>query len=156
DTNGDQVVSIDVGSRFFPIRISLQAPYYVDATETGELLALSRTEYVTGAEARQDTKEPHAPINANPDNHQAFTFCFAMDYQDGQDNRISEPDGYKKGFAYEPQLRPRWPGRLLSWDMSEPATLKPRQVGFNPIGPVPKGLNLWTYRRILDRKNFTP
>jgi hypothetical protein len=155
ETDRDQVASVDVGSRHFPIRVTLQAPYFVDATETGELLPLSRTEYVTGAEARQDTREPHAPTVGNPDNHQAFTFCFAMDYQEGQDNRIPEPDGYKKWLDYEPRLEPRWPGRLLSWDMSEPATHKPRQVGFNPAGPVPKGLNLWTYRRILGKANFT-
>ena len=30
-----------------------------------------------------------------------------------------------------------------------------RPVGFDPTGPVQKGLNLWTYRRIADRSNFS-
>jgi hypothetical protein len=35
-------------------------------------------------------------------------------------------------------------------------TSKIRQVDFNPTGPTEKGkLNLWTYRRIADAKNFT-
>jgi hypothetical protein len=50
-----------------------------------------------------------------------------------------------------------WPGKLLSWWYSSPATLKPREMAINPIGETPKGVyNLWAYRRIADRKNFAP
>ena len=154
-TDGDAVASVTVGRMGSRERVVLLAPYFVDATETGELLPLTGTEYVTGSEARQDTKEPHASVVARPHNHQAFTFCFAMDYQEGKDNRIEEPPGYKKWLDYTPDLDPRWPGPLLSWDMSDPKTLKPRALGFDPTGPVAKGLNLWTYRRILDRDNFS-
>jgi hypothetical protein len=135
-------------------RTTLLAPYFIDATETGELLSLGQVEYVVGSESRRDTKEPHAPFNADPTNHQAFTVCFTMDFQDGVDNRIEEPEGYQQWRNYTPQLEPAWPGRLLSWEMSDPKTLKTRSVGFNPTGPLAKGLNLWTYRRIVDRNNF--
>jgi hypothetical protein len=155
DSRGDEITSAEVWEVRGQGRVFLQAPYFVDATEMGELLERSKTEYITGAEARQDTKEPHAPVNANPQNHQAFTYCFAMDYQEGKDNRIAEPPGYKKWLEYVPKLEPRWPGNLLTWEMSDPISLKTRQVGFNPTGPVAKGLNLWTYRRILDTRNFT-
>jgi hypothetical protein len=77
-----------------------------------------------------------------------------MDYEEGKDNRMEEPPGYKKWLEYHPTINPRWPGPLLAWEMSDPKTLKPRAVGFNPTGPVAKGLNLWTYRRILDRDTF--
>jgi FAD dependent oxidoreductase len=154
ESNVDEITNVEVWQVRGPGKVSLQAPYFVDATETGELLAVSKTEYVTGAEARRDTKEPHAPAIADPDNHQAFTYCFAMDYQDGKDNRIEEPPGYKKWLDYTPKLEPRWPGSLLSWDMPDPSTMKTRQVGFNPAGAVAKGMNLWTYRRILDKRNF--
>ncbi len=154
ETNVDEIVSVDIGSGG-QVRTTLQAPYFVDATETGDLLELSGTEYVTGAEARRDTKEPHAPVNPNPKNHQAFTFCFAMDYQDGKDNRIPEPPGYKKWAEYTPMLEPRWPGDLLAWEATDPITRKVRALGFNPTGPLAKGMNLWTYRRILDTHNFT-
>src|SRR5438477_10296725 len=155
DTEGDSVRAVRGVCQFRIDPVTLLAPYFVDATETGELLELSKTEYVSGAESRRDTKEPHAPPDANPTNHQAFTYCFAIDYQHNQDNRIEEPASYKTWREYVPRLEPKWPGNLLSWEMSDPQTLKTRAVGFNPLGPVPKGLNLWTYRRILDRRNFT-
>lgn len=135
-------------------RITLLAPYFVDATETGDLLPLGKIEYVTGAESRQDTQEPHASDQKRPHNHQAFTVCFAMDHEADKDNTIPEPRSYRTWANYVPRMNPAWPGNLLSWEMSDPITLKPRQVGFNPTGTVPKGLNLWTYRRILAKSNF--
>lgn len=153
ETDRDTVRAVLVGN-IEQRRTVLTAPYIIDATETGELLPLGRVEYVVGAESRRDTKEPHAPAQANPANQQAFTICFAMDYQEGRDNRIEEPADYPEWRDYTPRLQPAWPGRLLSLDMSDPRTLKSRAVGFNPTGPVPKGLNLWTYRRIVDKTNF--
>ncbi len=156
ETNGDTVTAVEGTSRLHE-RLVLQAPYIIDATETGDLLPLARVEYVTGAESRRQTQEPHAPAEAQPHNHQAFTVCFAIDYQPGQDHRIEEPASYRFWREYVPELRPRWPGPLLSWQMSDPRTLKVRAVAFNPDGPVDKGrLNLWTYRRIVDRANFQP
>ena len=52
-------------------------------------------------------------------------------------------------------MTPAWAGHLLSWNMTDPITLKDRRVGFAPAGPAPKGLNLWTYRRIADKANFS-
>jgi hypothetical protein len=150
----DAVKVVEVAKLGGVRRYLIEAPYFVDATETGELLALTNTEYVTGAESRRDTEEPHAPFDANPDNHQAFTYCFAIDYQHAKDNRIAEPPDYHKWLTYVPNLTPRWPGPLLSWDMAHPATHRRRRLEFDPTGPAVKGLNLWTYRRILDRENF--
>ena len=156
DRDGDRVRAV-IGMTRWSDRLVLEAPYIIDATETGELLPLARMEYVTGAESRRETKEPHAPAEAQPQNHQACTVCFAMDYQPGQDHRIEEPPQYRFWREYIPQLTPRWPGRLLSWDMSDPRTLKPRAVTFDPTGAQAKGrLNLWTYRRILYAGHFTP
>jgi hypothetical protein len=135
-------------------RLTLLAPYFVDATETGDLLPLAKVEHVTGAESQADTHEPHAPDRAAPDNHQAFTVCFAMDYQPTADNTIEKPAAYKAWRDYVPKLKPAWPGNLLSWEMSHPVTLKPREMGFDPTGGKAKGPNLWTYRRIVARSNF--
>jgi hypothetical protein len=126
----------------------------VDATETGDLLPLAKVEHVSGAESNRDTKEPHAPDQSQSGNHQAFTVCFAMDYEPDRDNTLEEPRGYKRWRDYVPKMEPEWPGKLLSWEMSDPKTLKTRAVGFDPTGPVAKGLNLWTYRRIVARDNF--
>jgi hypothetical protein len=55
-------------------------------------------------------------------------------------------------------MTPPWPGRLLSWSMSDPVRLTERKVMFDPqIDASPPGLlNLWIYRRIVRRKNYTP
>jgi len=153
ETNGDSITAVHGPGRFGD-HLVLLAPYFVDATETGELLPLARAEYISGSESNRDTKEPHAPNEVNAANQQAFTVCFAMDYEEGKDNRIAEPEHYKEWKEYIPKLEPRWPGPLLSWEMTDPKSLKTRGVGFDPTGPVKKGLNLWTYRRIVDKANF--
>lgn len=155
ETDRDTVVSIAGQYRGNPERVHLLAPYFVDATETGDLLPLARVEYVTGSEARRDTREPGASELDRPDNHQAFTVCFAMDYEANKDNTIDKPPAYNHWRDYVPKMEPAWPGNLLSWEMSDPKTLKPRAVGFDPTGAAVKGLNLWTYRRIVAKDNFT-
>ncbi|MGH2149922.1 FAD-dependent oxidoreductase, partial [Enterococcus faecalis] len=44
----------------------LQAPLFIDATETGELLQQAGVEHVLGAEAQSATQEPHALPQADP------------------------------------------------------------------------------------------
>jgi hypothetical protein len=81
-----------------------------------------------------------------------------MDYLEGEDHTIEKPQDYAKWRAYVPHLSPPWTGPLLSWTTCDPQTLKPRAAYFdpNPGQNSRPGLNLWTYRRILDRANFTP
>lgn len=154
DTDGDTVTAVLGRFPGSPL-VALTAPYFVDATETGDLLPLAKVEHVTGSESNRDTQEPHAPDQARPDNHQAFTICFAMDHEPDRDNTIEKPNGYQRWRDYEPKMSPAWAGNLLAWEMSDPVTLKPRAVGFDPTGPVAKGLNLWTYRRIVAKDCFT-
>lgn len=133
----------------------IHAAYFIDATELGDLLALANVEHVTGAESQADTGEPHAPGTARPGNQQAFTCCFAIEHRPGEDHTIDRPKEYDFWREYVPDMKPSWPGKLLSWSMTDPVTLKPRKVYFDPTlkekGP---GLNLWLYRRIADRANF--
>jgi hypothetical protein len=157
DTKGDRVAAVVVRNLFTGDEHALVAQYFVDATELGDLLPLTGTEFVSGAESRAQTGEPHAPAEARPDNHQAFTVCFAMEHVDGEDHTIDRPPDYDFWRDYVPQLEPAWPGKLLSWWYSSPANLKPREMGINPTGSTPKGVyNLWVYRRIADRTNFAP
>jgi len=155
EIGGDRVVAVTVNDLRRNRQVALTAPYFVDATELGELLPLTKTEYVTGADAQSETGEPHAAPVANPANQQAITCCFAMDYLEGEDHAIERPAEYDFWRSYLPQLRPPWPGPLLSWQMSDPITLKIRQIVFDPTLKSP-GANLWTYRRIADAGNFTP
>ncbi len=88
---------------------------------------------------------------------QAFTVCFAVDYLPGEDHTIERPDEYGFWRDYVPRMTPPWPGKLLSWSMSNPITLEPRRVTFDPgSGAEPEAgvMNLWTYRRIAARSQF--
>lgn len=153
DVDGDRVKTVTVratGGR----ETVLHAPYFLDATELGDLLPLTRTEYVTGFESQKETSEPHAPAEAQPHNHQAFTYCFAVDYLPGEDHTIAKPEEYGFWRNYVPELRPAWPGPLLSWATTDPISLKKRAAFFDPMLQTKGGLNLWLYRRIADRANF--
>lgn len=158
DTEGDRVRAVRVRSLEDGRERTLQAAYFLDATEQGDLLPLTKTEYVTGFESRKQTGEPHAPEKPEPANIQAFTVCFAIDYLPGEDHTIDKPEEYEFWRDYVPQLRPPWPGKLLSWSMTHPITLKVRPVTFDPTAESsqPGVLNLWLYRRIANRRNFQP
>lgn len=151
-TNRDRVDAVTIRARDSARDLVLHAPFYVDATELGDLLPLTGTEYITGAESRRSTGEPHAAAEANPHNQQAFTCCFAMDYLHGEDHVIDRPAEYGFWRDHVPPLRPPWPGRLLSLVYSQPRTLQPFNMGFDPS----QGTGLFRYRRIIDRTNFAP
>jgi FAD dependent oxidoreductase len=156
NVDGDRVRAVHVRNLDDGRDLTLVAPYFLDATELGELLPLTKTEYVVGAESQRETGEPHAFPEANPANQQAFSCCFAMDYVSGEDHTIDKPAEYDFWRAYVPAMKPAWPGRLLSWQMSEPISLRERKVSFDPTGPGKSGMNLWLYRRLADQKNFKP
>lgn len=155
DVERDSVRSVTVKSLESGWERTIHAPYFVDATEQGDLLPLTKTEFVTGFESRKQTGEPHAPETAQPANIQAFTVCFALDHIPGEDHTIDRPEEYAFWRDYVPEMRPAWTGKLLSWSMSDPITLKPRGVFFDPeLKAGLKGLNLWLYRRIANKANF--
>lgn len=135
----------------------LKAPYFLDATELGDLLPMTGTEYVTGTESKKETNELHAPEEANPENVQAFTMCFAMDYLPEEKHVIAKPKEYDFWRKFKPQLKQPWPGELLGMYYSNPRTLEKRQIC---IDPTEKGcgnlFNLWSYRRIANKNNFEP
>jgi len=153
--SGDRVLSLTVRHTRTHAESILTAPWFVDATELGDLLPLTGCEYVTGTESKAKTGERHAAETADPKNHQAFTVCFAMDYCPGEDHVIEKPADYGYWRDYVPDLSPAWPGRLLDLHYSQPSTLKPKALGFHPEGlATGDNLNLWLYRRILDKSLF--
>jgi hypothetical protein len=150
--NGDRVEAIRVRGAESGRELVLRAPYFVDATELGDLLPMTKTEYVVGAEAQRVTGEAHAPAEANPANQQSFTCCFAMDYLAGEDHTIDRPRDYAFWRDHVPNLKPAWPGKLLDLFYSNPRTLQPFNFGFDPE----KATGLFRYRRIIDKTNFAP
>jgi len=153
---GDRVRAVTVRDEARGITRVLEAPYFLDATELGDLLELGGVEHGVGAEPRRDTGEPHAPEEAQPLNQQAFTWCFAVDHRPEEDHTISRPESYAFWRDYRPEMKPPWPGPMLSWAMSDPVTLDRRAVLFDPTGAGGPGMNLFLYRRIADPANFAP
>jgi hypothetical protein len=141
----------------------LSGEYVIDATETGELLPLTGTAFVTGFESRDQTGEPSAPDHAQPDNVQALTYCFAVDHVEGEDHTIATPERYEHWRSVEPDF---WGGPLLSWTAPNPRTLEigTRHFAPNPGDDAlsvtadqskdPGDGNLWTFRRIIARDLF--
>lgn len=152
-TEGDRVLSVTCTNRFNGETIELTAPTFIDATETGELLPMTGTEYVTGFESQAETNEPHAPAEAQPQNMQAGTWCFPIQYVEGGDFTISKPKQYDYWESYVPPVTPAWPGKLLDWTYAYPRTLEPRTWAFDPQKEV---AGWWLYRRIAFAGNFLP
>jgi hypothetical protein len=125
----------------------LSAPFFADATEQGDLLPLTKTEYAIGAEAKSETGEPHAKDKAEPDNLQGFTFCFALDYLAGENHAIAQPRDYAHWRKLVLKDEAQKPYRFLSLDDENS-----KKHGFDPEART----GFWTYRRIADRDLFRP
>ena len=157
DVEGNRVRALQVRSLRTGNERALEARFFVDATELGDLLPLAGAEFVAGCEGREATGEPHMPEKANPGNQQAFTAVFVMDFVPGSDHTIERPREYAFWRDYVPQFTPPWTGRLLALSSSHPQTLEARPYAFDPVGTQKSDLfNLWRYRRIANRSNFLP
>ena len=147
NTNHNRVDAVRVVDVHTGHATVLRAPYFADATEQGDLLPLTGTEYVIGAESRAQTTEPDAKDTPQPNNLQGFTCSFAMDYLHGEDHVIDRPRDYAYWQALVVKSATGVPNRLLSFDDDDS-----RRIGFDPV--LRKGY--FTYRRIADRDHFAP
>lgn len=131
------------------------ADYVLDATELGDLLPLGGVEYVTGAESRAETGEPHAVDGpAQPENVQSLTWCFPMAYDPDGSHVIDRPAQYARWRDYVPDLTPPWPGRMLSWVHPHPRDLEPRPRVLFPWESADPRQSLWRYRRIVTSEHY--
>lgn len=164
DTQGDTVRAVTLRHRDSGREVTVAAAYVIDATELGDLLPLTGTEYAKGFESQADTGEPSAPATAQPDNVQAVSICFAIDHVKG-DQTIDKPKNYDRWRTVQPGF---WGGPLLGFKAPHPRTLEIVERTFTP-NPDDDPLrvdadqrqgggdhNLWTFRRIAARRNFVP
>ena len=164
DIDGDRVRAVTLRERDTNEQVTVHAAYVIDATELGDLLPLTGTEYAIGFESQADTGEPSAPAVAQPHNVQALSICFAVDHVDG-DQTIDKPRNYDFWRYYQPAF---WGGPLLGFKAPHPRTLEIVERSFTPNpdddprlvdADQRKGggdMNLWTFRRIAARRNFVP
>src|ERR1700722_2462584 len=145
--HGDRVEAVRLRDLDSGHELVLQAPFFADATELGDLLPLTKTEFSVGAESQSETSEPHAPEKARPEEMQGFTMSFAVEYLDGEDHVIEKPADYSYWRNLIPKHQHQAPHHLVSVEDSAS-----QKIGFDPRAR--KGF--WTYRRIADRDNFQP
>ena len=126
----------------------VSAAYFIDATETGELLPLAGLAYVTGAESKADTQEPHARDEADPNDIQAFTYVLGVEYREGEDHTIPKPDMYDFWKAFHPEI---WPEPYLGLYAPHPITKERRKY---TVFREKSGYPLWEYRRIFSKDQF--
>jgi hypothetical protein len=154
ETNGNRVCSVTLTDRRTGDNCTVEAPYILDATELGDLLPMTGTEYVSGAESKAETGEPHAADKAAPDNVQALTWCFAVGYDPCGNHVIDKPATYNFWRDYVPTLAPAWSGPLLSWTYSHPITLEPFPRTLFESKERPNLPPIWTYRRVINGAGY--
>lgn len=142
----DRVLSVTLRDEVTARTVTVRAAYFLDATELGDLLPLTNTDFVTGAESAADTGEPHAQHGpVRPSLTQGFTYCFAVDFCEGERHVIEKPRGYDK-------LKQRQPYGL---DLLNRAgeILRYRMFAENDVQRL---LPFWSYRRLIHAKLLDP
>jgi hypothetical protein len=153
DGEGDHVRSVSLQNTHSGEESVVHASYFLDATELGDLLPLTGTEYVIGAESKRDTQEPNAVDgDPEPDNVQGITWCFAGGFDPGGDHTIDKPKQYAKWRAYKPDF---WPGPHLGFQVLHAHTGK--EVTLPLFGKdADDWYALFPYRQIVEPKQFDP
>lgn len=141
----DVVLSVTVKDEKNDQQLLLKGNYFLDATECGDLLPLAGVEYVTGAEAKSETGEQHAPVEANPKDMQSITHVFAVDYLEGEDHTIEKPEQYDFWAEYQ---APFLGHKQLSWYAPDASTGGSKQFEMFHHEDL---WGLWDYRRIIDK-----
>ena len=144
DGRGGRIHTVTLAQPAHQRQLCCRATYVLDATELGDLLPLAGLPYVTGAEAREQTGEPHARTDG-PAPHlvQTFTFPFVVDCRPGEDHTIARPPGYERNRDEQPYtLTLRYGAQDLTYKV------------FEAVPELPGAF--WTYRRILAADQFAP
>lgn len=166
DTTGDRIDAV-VFTTTAGTDVTISASIVLDATELGDLLALGGVEHVSGRESRAQTGEPSAADTADLLDMQGVTWCFAMDHRAGEDHTIDRPTRYQHfrdwkpsqlhgerilGFERAPE-HPGDPARRYQLTPNPDDDPRAIDVDHRNMGGAPE---LWTYRRILARRQFQP
>ena len=127
-------------------QVTVSASHYIDATDLGDLLPITQTEYVTGRESVKETNEPHATVLSDKEDMQPVTHVVAMQWNPNNNNQISKP----KYYEYFKSIKTPYADlSILSEYGPDSSTGNARH--FNTY----KGsMQLWSYRRFFDPSRF--
>lgn len=157
ELDGDLVRSVTVRNLDTNETNTITAKYFIDATELGDLLPLAQVEYAQGAEHRDVHGELHGRTDkSEPNDIQAFSWCFAVEHRPGENHTIEKPASYDFWSRYVPAFDVKWPGRLFSWTIAGTENHEPKEFAFIPWPDQPREdvLEMWRYRRIVDRNLY--
>jgi len=122
--------------------IDFQPEIVLDATELGDLLPLANLPYSSGAEAKTETGEDHAPDTAEPDTVQDIVYPFVIyRSQDGSVDPLNVPAEYEEFKAANKFS-------LLGYKLYS-STIRTLANGDEQ-----ELLAFWTYRRLIASENF--
>lgn len=129
---------------------TIWADFVLDATELGDILAISGTEYQLGAESQNETGEPSAVEGvADSSNVQGLTWVFALGYLANHTQKLEKPQQYERWRHWKPDF---WPGPLLCFEVLHAHTGEPRTL---PLFSD-DWYALFPYRQIVEPSRFEP
>ena len=151
NVDGDRVLSVLAVSLTCADAWLFHPTIVLDATELGDLLPLTATEYSVGAEAIDDTGEPHAqPKGAKPECVQSYTYTFALERRPNEEQHVvprpQHYDHFRQRQPYSLKIEVHG-GEIYSEDSGWLT-----YAVFETM-PRTKG-GLWTYRRLIDAHQF--
>lgn len=116
--------------------VEFRCRFCLDATELGDLLPLAGVPYASGAESKLDTGELHAPLDAQPENVQDFTYPFVVEFCIGERHVIEKPPMFD-------QFNEQGKFSFNGYRMFENAPAAGGEL-----------LPFWEYRRLISWRNF--
>jgi len=148
----DTIKSVTVKNLQTKEKKAIEAEYFLDATDCGDLLPIVGAEYRTGAESKELTGELHAPEVSDPYDMQPITWVAALELNPDGDYKMEKPEKYdyfaSLGVPYDDNL-------LFSWYMADAHTQKKTFLPMFDGEYDGYPLGLWSYRRVIDTANYT-
>lgn len=134
----------------------ISAAYFLDATDTGELLALADLPYRLGKESRAEFGEPQAPAQADRHDQQPVTFVCALRRSSAPKAPVPRPQAYDfwrehilPHYDY-PLFSDHLPGHQEFSAIRLPFFARAASAG-DHTDPT---LDLWRYRRVVAAHNW--
>jgi hypothetical protein len=126
-------------------RFTVEADFFLDATETGDTYPLLDIGYYLGSDPKSLFGEPHAGKTASREVIQSFTYCFVVEFVPGGNFTVSKPEGYEA-------IR----DRRRFW-LNVPRAPRESPAAFFHETVLPNGdrrVGFFDYRRTFDARNF--
>ena len=134
----------------------ISADYFLDATDTGALLALGDLPYRLGKESHAEFSEPQAPAVADRNDQQPVTFVCALRRTSTAQPPVPRPDSYEFWRAHVlphydyPLFSDHLPGHEAFSAIRLPFFARAASAG-DYTDPT---LDLWRYRRVVAAHNW--